>query len=127
MEIGNSVFMEYIKNADGTFGKLPKRNVDFGGCLERITAASENNPDIFKIDVFESIIKRVEKEVGIPYGSDIKKDRSFRIIADHIKAATFLIKDGVLPSNKLQGYILRRLLRRAAIKINPTGLLRSKQ
>jgi alanyl-tRNA synthetase len=106
MEIGNSVFMEYKKEKDGSFEKLAQRNVDFGGGLERITAASNNGPDIFKVDVFEPIMKHLPEDFSIK----IK-----RIIADHSRAMAFLIADGVRPSNKGAGYVLRRLMRRAMI------------
>src|SRR5258706_151809 len=77
--------------------------------------------DIFKIDVFDLIIKRVEKEVGIPYGSDTKKDRSFRIIADHLRTSCNLLAEGVIPSNKLHGYVLRRIIRRAMFHFHLLG------
>ncbi|MFH1565723.1 MAG: alanine--tRNA ligase [bacterium] len=121
MEIGNSVFMEYVKNKSGTFDKLPQKNVDFGGGLERITASLNNTPDIFEIDVFSKIIKEIENFSGGKYSDDLNKV-SIRIIADHLRASSFLIASGVIPSNKDQGYILRRLIRRAAIKaqdLNP--------
>ena len=110
MEIGNSVFMEYKKSADGLFVRLPQRNVDFGGGLERIVAASENTADVFQIDVFREIIFFIEKNSEKKYEED---KRAFRIIADHIRAACFMMADGILPSNTEQGYVLRRLLRRA--------------
>ncbi len=111
LEIGNSVFMEYQKQADGSFKPLPQRNVDFGGGLERITAASQETPDIFKIDSFTPLIWKLSELSGKSYeGTD---QRNFRIIADHIKASVMLIADGVVPSNKTQGYVLRRLIRRA--------------
>ena len=112
MEIGNSVFMEFLKNQDGTFSKLPKRNVDFGGGLERIAAASEDTPDVFKIDVFKVLIEKMEELSGASY-DDPEKIKSFRVVADHLRAAVFLIADGVLPGNVEQGYFVRRLLRRA--------------
>ena len=112
MEIGNSVFMEFLKQQDGTFGKLPKRNVDFGGGLERIAAASDDTPDVFKIDIFKALIERMEELSGASY-DDPEKIKSFRVVADHLRAAVFLIADGVLPSNVEQGYFVRRLLRRA--------------
>lgn len=115
VEIGNSVFMQYQKQNDGSFKELPHKNVDFGGGLERILMALNNQPDTFKNDNHWAIIEKLQEQLGIDYSQN---PTNFRIIADHIKAATFLIKDGVLPSNKLHGYILRRLLRRAAIKIN---------
>lgn len=117
LEICNSVFMQYKKLEDGSFAELPKKNVDFGGGLERILAASNNNPDVFRTDVFFSLIKSVEEKTKKKY-SDEKDQASIRIIADHIKASTFLIKDGVVPLNKEQGYVLRRLLRRAAVKMH---------
>ena len=117
MEIGNSVFMQYKKNSDGTFSDLPAMNVDFGGGLERILAASNNDPDVFKIDVFSTIIDTIEKFSDKKY-SEEKNQSPMRIIADHLKAATFLIVGGVRPSNKEQGYVLRRLLRRSAIKMH---------
>ncbi len=122
LEIGNSVFMEYLKNADGTFGKLPKRNVDFGGGLERIAAVSQGKDDVFLVN-HDYIIALLERSTGTTYKEHIK---TYRVIADHIKAAVFLIADGVLPDNKDQGYFVRRLLRRsitAANKLRPgTGV-----
>lgn len=109
LEIGNSVFMQYIKNADGTFSLLPKQNVDFGGGLERIAAVSEGSNDIFTV-AHRSIIAQLEQSTGKKYA---EHTRAFRIIADHVKAAVFLISDGVRPDNKDQGYFVRRLLRRA--------------
>src|SRR3989338_779453 len=114
MEIGNNVFMEYQKNSDGTFSKLPQRNVDFGGGLERITAASNNDPDIFKVDTFQSIMAKMNENYGWDYSSLEQSQKfSMRIVADHLRAAVFMIADGLLPSNKLHGYVLRRLMCRA--------------
>lgn len=109
MEIGNSVFMEYVRTEAG-FEKLPKQNVDFGGGLERIAAAQLNSPDVFKISILQPIIKKLEEISGKSYESHTE---SMRVIADHLRAATFLAVDGVVPSNKEQGYVMRRLLRRA--------------
>jgi alanyl-tRNA synthetase len=107
LEIGNNVFMEYQKQEDGGFKDLPQKNVDFGGGLERITAASNNNSDIFEIDSLKTIVDKITTLVT-------KEDRgAMRIIADHIRAGVFLIADGVEPSNKDRGYIVRRLLRRS--------------
>ncbi len=117
LEIGNSVFIQYEKQENGTFKELPQKNVDFGGGLERITAVSVNEPDIFKIDLFWPIIGKIE-ELSKKNYSDPNEQNPMRIIADHIKAAFFLIESGVQPSNKLQGYILRRLLRRVMVKLN---------
>jgi alanyl-tRNA synthetase len=118
LEIGNSVFIEYKKTGDNEFEKLPQKNVDFGGGLERLTAATNNLSDVFEIDLFQDIIKVAEEITGKNYSDD---KTSFRIIADHLRATTFIILDGVLPSNKLQGYILRRLLRRSAVKLKELG------
>lgn len=119
LEIGNSVFMEYIKQKDGSFGRLPAKNVDFGGGLERITAAANDDGDIFNIDAIASIIKKIEKASGKSYNENKK---AFRIIADHIRAAEYIIADGVAPSNTGQGYILRRLIRRAARYADKLGV-----
>ncbi len=111
MEIGNSVFMEYKKKDDGTFEKLAQRNVDFGGGLERILAAAGNDADVFHIDVFNAM-----RESLIALGGDVTRSdatQKIRVILDHIRASIFLIADGVMPSNKGQGYVLRRLLRRS--------------
>lgn len=121
MEIGNQVFMQYLKK-DEKFVNLPKQNVDFGGGLERMLSAVNDQPNVFKSDLFWPIIKELEKNIGKKYGENPKTDSNFRVIADHLKAATFLIKDGVTPSNKLQGYILRRLLRRSAVKLSLLGV-----
>jgi alanyl-tRNA synthetase len=109
MEIGNNVFMEYIRRGEN-FEKLPKRNVDQGSGLERIAAASINNPDVFKISLMWPIIEKLEEISGQKYDSHTE---SMRVIADHLRAATFLAVDGVVPSNKEQGYVMRRLVRRA--------------
>jgi alanyl-tRNA synthetase len=109
MEIGNSVFMEYVKTAQG-FAKLPKQNVDFGGGLERIAAAALDSPDMVVTSVILPIITKLEEISGKKYDSHTE---SMRVIADHLRAATFLAVDGVVPSNKEQGYVMRRLLRRA--------------
>ncbi|HWA52207.1 MAG TPA: alanine--tRNA ligase-related protein [Patescibacteria group bacterium] len=113
LEIGNSVFIQY-KKVDGKLVELPNKNVDFGGGLERLTAATSNDPDIFKSDLFWPVIEKIEELSGKKY-EDYQS--SMRIITDHIKASTFLIANGVTPSNKLQGYVLRRLLRRAALQM----------
>ncbi len=112
IEIGNSVFMEYKKNTDGTFSRLSQQNVDFGGGLERIAMAVQDTSDIIKLDIFNDTISHLEKLSGKKY-NDKEYMASFQIIADHLRASVFLIGDGVLPSNTDQGYFVRRLLRRA--------------
>jgi alanyl-tRNA synthetase len=114
MEIGNNVFMTYRKTEDG-FVPLAQRNVDFGGGLERMAAAVLNNPDVFRVDVLARIITAIESASGKTYGANPEETRAFRIIADHVRGATFVIGDprGIVPSNVGQGYLVRRLLRRA--------------
>lgn len=110
MEIGNNVFMAYKKVGDGQFEELENKNVDHGSGLERIAAAKLNNPDVFKISLMLPIVEHLEKLSGKNYDSHTE---SMRVIADHLRAATFLAVDGCTPSNKEQGYVMRRLLRRA--------------
>lgn len=110
MEIGNQVFMQYRRLEDGSFEPLEKKNVDFGGGLERIAAARIDSPDVFRISLLWPIIEKLESLSGKKYESHTA---SMRVIADHLRAAAFLAVDGVVPSNKEQGYVMRRLLRRA--------------
>ncbi len=112
LEIGNSVFMQYMKQQDGSFALLPKQNVDFGGGLERIAAAAHDNADVFTVGPLHTITTMLEMLSGKNY-NDERYTHAFRVIADHIRAAVFLIADGVLPSNTDQGYFVRRLLRRS--------------
>ena len=124
VEIGNSVFMQYIKQPDGSFGLLPKQNVDFGGGLERITMAVNNYPDVIAI-CHRPILDYLEKSSGKTYGKNSGETKSFRIVADHMKAAVFLIADGVLPSKNDQGYYVRRLIRRAVQHADKLGISES--
>lgn len=110
MEIGNNVFMAYKKVAEGKFELLDKPNIDHGSGLERIAAAKLDNPDVFRISLMWPIIEKLQTLSGKKYESYTE---SMRVIADHLRAATFLAVDGCLPSNKEQGYVMRRLLRRA--------------
>ena len=110
MEIGNNVFMAYKKVAEGTFELLDKPNIDHGSGLERIAAAAIDNPDVFRISLMWPIIEKLQQLSGKKYESHTE---SMRVIADHLRAATFLAVDGCVPSNKQQGYVMRRLLRRA--------------
>ena len=112
IEIGNSVFMEYIKTEKGWEKKLPQKNVDFGGGLERLVMVANNKTNIFETDLFDYLIKFLEKSSGKKYADNSK---SFEIIADHLRAATFLIANGAIPSNKDQGYVVRRLIRRSLV------------
>lgn len=110
MEIGNNVFMAYRKVAEGQFEPLEKPNIDHGSGLERIAAAAIDNPDVFRISLMWPIIEKLQKLSGKSYESNTT---SMRVIADHLRAATFLAVDGCVPANKEQGYVMRRLLRRA--------------
>jgi alanyl-tRNA synthetase len=109
-EIGNNVFMGYKKVAEGKFEPLEAPNIDHGSGLERIAAASLGNPDVFQISLMKPIITKLESISGKNYESNTE---SMRVITDHLRAATFLAVDCVTPSNKEQGYVMRRLLRRA--------------
>ncbi len=111
IEIGNSVFIEFLKTEEG-FEKLPKQNVDFGGGLERLAMITQGKTSIFEADIFLPVTKKIEELSSLNYRDNV---RSFEVIADHVKAATFIIGDekGISPSNKEQGYFVRRLLRRA--------------
>lgn len=119
VEIWNDVFMEFIRKDDRTLEELPQKNVDTGMGFERTLAVLNGKLDDYETDLFKPLIDVTEGLIACAsvYGVKGPKE-SFRIIADHIKAATFLIKDGIVPANKLQGYVLRRLLRRAAVKIH---------
>ncbi len=110
MEIGNQVFMQYRREENGSFSPLKQKNVDFGGGLERIAAAKLDTPDVFKNSLFLPIIEKLETLSGKKYESNLV---SMRVIADHLRAAVFLGVDGAVPSNKEQGYVMRRLIRRA--------------
>ncbi len=110
LEIGNSVFIEYIKKEDGSFEKLPQRNVDFGGGLERIAAARVGSPDVFTVDLLQNVVLHIEKLSGKLYAENLVP---FRVITDHMRGTVFMIGDNVLPSNTEQGYFVRRLIRRA--------------
>lgn len=116
VEIGNSVFMQYIKKTETKLEELPKKNVDFGGGLERLLAAADNKQDFFQTTLFSPIIKAIEKVSEKPYSGN---ERAMRIVVDHMVTSTFVIADGVTPSNKEQGYILRRLIRRGFDHYSP--------
>jgi len=109
-EMWNNVFMEYKRQPDGIYQKLKQKNVDTGMGVERTSVILQGKSDVFQTDVFAPIIAEIEEIAKKKYSSN---QRSARIIADHLRAATFLITDGVLPSNVEQGYVLRRLIRRA--------------
>ena len=111
MEIWNNVFMEYNRLPDGTLENLPAQNVDTGMGLERITATLNGEKTVYNTDIFSHIIEAISKAINIEYNDASQK--SIRIIADHARTATVMLSDGVMPSNVDQGYVLRRLMRRA--------------
>jgi len=113
IEVGNNVFMEYNKNQKGKYSPLKQKNVDFGGGSERMLAILEGNNDNYLTDCFLPIIREIEKLSNKKYEKEKDITKAMRIIADHIKASVFIISDGIVPSNTEQGYILRRLIRRA--------------
>ncbi|MFA6047736.1 MAG: alanine--tRNA ligase [Parcubacteria group bacterium] len=118
LEIGNNVFMEYVKTEKG-FELLKQKNVDYGGGLERQIAAKLDTPDIFLTDIFTQAIKTIEKLSGKTYSGN---EEAFRVILDHLRASTLLIGDGAYPSNKDQGYFVRRLIRRAVRFAHKLGI-----
>ena len=119
MEIGNQVFMQYRRNDDGSFSELEQKNVDFGAGLERITAASIDSFDVFKISLMKPIIEKLEEISGKSYDNNTDE---MRVIADHIRGAYLLAAEGLVPSNKTQGYAMRRLLRRAILRALDLGI-----
>lgn len=114
IEIWNNVFMEFNRKADGSLEKLPSQHVDTGMGFERLTRVLQDKKSNYDTDIFQPLIKELEKLTGIYYnGSDAKQDIAFRVIADHVRAVAFCIADGQLPSNTGAGYVIRRILRRA--------------
>jgi alanyl-tRNA synthetase len=113
LEIWNLVFMQYDRSADGTLTPLPKPSVDTGAGLERIAAVMQGEDDNFHTDIFLPLIDRVGELVGRSYDRNAEERGSYRVLADHARAVSFLLADGVYPSNEGRGYVLRRILRRA--------------
>ncbi len=123
VEIWNNVFQQYERTADGTLLPLAKKNIDTGTGLERITQVLQGVPgDAYRTDLFQPYVKKVEALSGKRYGADADSDRSIRIVTEHARAAAFLIADGIAPSNESRGYVLRRLIRRAALHGRRLGL-----
>ena len=119
MEIGNQVFMQYKRNQDGTFSELTKKNIDFGAGLERIAAAAMDSFDVFETSLLKPIITKLEAISGLSYANHTEE---MRVIADHLRGAYLLSAQGLVPSNKQQGYALRRLIRRAVMKATNLGI-----
>ena len=114
IEIWNLVFMQFNRDAAGTLHPLPKPSIDTGMGLERLAAVAQGVYSNYDSDVFTPLLSAVAARAGIRYGGQETTDRSMRVVADHLRAITFLMADGVLPSNEGRGYVLRRILRRAA-------------
>jgi alanyl-tRNA synthetase len=114
IELWNLVFIQYDRDASGTLTDLPARHVDTGMGFERICTVLQGERDNYRIDVLRTVVGRAERIAGKRYGAGERDDVSLRVIADHARAVTFLVADGVVPSNEGRGYVLRRLLRRAA-------------
>jgi len=123
LEIWNFVFQQFDRKADGTLVPLPRKNIDTGAGLERIAQVLQGVPgDVYRTDVFQPLVKKIESLSGKKYGDAGATDISIRIVAEHSRAAAFLIADGISPSNEFRGYVLRRLIRRAAMHGRRLGL-----
>jgi alanyl-tRNA synthetase len=114
LEIWNLVFMQFNRDETGKLTPLPKPSIDTGMGLERLSAVAQGVKSNFETDLFQPIIKQIAALAGVPYHKDHQADISYQVIADHLRAMTFLISDGVLPSNEGRGYVLRRVVRRAS-------------
>ena len=114
MEFWNLVFTQFERHEDGTYTPLKQKNIDTGMGLERLACVMQGVDNLFLVDTVQNIMKHISSIVGVNYGEDPKTDISLRVITDHIRSTTFMIGDGVMPSNEGRGYVLRRLLRRAA-------------
>jgi alanyl-tRNA synthetase len=114
LELWNLVFMQYNRDDKGTLNPLPKPSIDTGMGLERLTAVLQGKTNNFDTDLFTGIISAISEHTGVPYGKSPETDASLRVIADHSRAATFLLSDGLMPANEGRGYVLRRIIRRAA-------------
>ena len=123
IEIWNNVFMEFERSADGVLAPLPAPSIDTGMGLERITAVMQGVESNYDTDLFTPLLARVGEITGVRYGQSERTDISMRVVADHIRATTFLIADGVIPSNEWRGYVLRKIMRRAMRHGKHLGLI----
>lgn len=113
VEFWNNVFSQFDNDGNGNYSELAQKNIDTGMGLERLACIMQNVDNIFEVDTVQNIMKKISKIAGVTYHDDEKKDVSLRVITDHIRSSTFMISDGVIPSNNGRGYVLRRLIRRA--------------
>ncbi len=125
VEIWNLVFMQFNRAADGTRTELPKKNIDTGAGLDRILPILQGRDSVFDTDLFAPIIEAAGSIVGTPYGRDERTDVALRVMADHSRAMSMLVADGVLPANEGRGYVLRRVVRRAVLAARRLGVERS--
>ncbi len=114
VEVWNLVFSQFESDGKGTYTPLARKNIDTGMGLERLACVMQGVDNLFLVDTVQNIMKHISSVVGVNYGENEKSDISLRVITDHIRSTTFMIADGVMPSNEGRGYVLRRLLRRAA-------------
>lgn len=113
VEFWNNVFSQFDNDGNGNYSELAQKNIDTGMGLERLACIMQNVDNIFEVDTVQNIMKKISEIAGVTYHDDEKKDVSLRVITDHIRSSTFMISDGVIPSNNGRGYVLRRLIRRA--------------
>ncbi len=114
VEFWNLVFTQFDKDEEGNYNRLPHPNIDTGMGLERIAAIMQGVDSLFEVDTIRDILEHVSRIAGVEYGKSYKTDVSLRVITDHIRSTTFMVGDGIMPSNEGRGYVLRRILRRAA-------------
>lgn len=124
VEIWNLVFTQFDKDEQGNYNRLPNPNIDTGMGLERVAAVLQGKETVFDVEPLISVVKKIEEISNVKYGSDKRKDTAMKIICDHSRAATFMIADGVIPSNEGRGYVLRRLIRRAVRQGKYLGIQR---
>jgi alanyl-tRNA synthetase len=122
VELWNLVFMQYERLADGSLVPLPQRNIDTGAGLDRILTEVQGVESVFDTDLLAPVLESVSSATGCAYGADRDSDVALRIVADHVRTVTFLINDGVFPSNESRGYVLRRLIRRAVLMAQRLGV-----
>ena len=114
VEFWNLVFSQFDSDGEGHYERMKKPNIDTGMGLERIACIMQDVDNLFEVDTVQNIMKKISEIAGVHYGDNEKTDVSLRVITDHIRSCTFMLADGVTPSNEGRGYVLRRLLRRAA-------------